>query len=154
MERLFAAIPSVLSGLGSSAETDEALVIAAWRECAGELLSERTAATEFFENRLVIAVADETWRRHLEELAPQLLYKLNSRLADGTVSYIEFVVDAASISNKDRPKSGEIDLGHAAEIEPSLADAAAAIADENLREQFINTAAVYLAKQKQLNNGR
>jgi len=149
MERLFGAIPAVLSSLGSSAETDEALVFAAWKTCAGDLLSERTTALEFFENRLIVAVADETWRRHLEDLAPQMVHKINSRLDQGTVSFIEFVGDAAAI--KGNKKSTDASAEEVpAEIDAKLAKAADAINDENLREQFINTAATYLARQKQL----
>ena len=67
MEQLFGAIPSALNGLGPNANVDEAVVFAAWARCAGDLLRVRTAPLEFFENRLVIAVSDQTWRRHLEE---------------------------------------------------------------------------------------
>lgn len=149
MERLFKAIPTVLNSVGSHTATDEALVLAAWRECAGELLSQRTAAMEFFEDRLVVAAGDDTWRRHLEELAPQLVYKLNGRLGDGTVRYIEFVVDAGAIGRK-TADAGEQQDATRAVLDDSLAAAAEAIADPALREQFIDAAAVYLARQKQL----
>jgi hypothetical protein len=149
MERLFAAIPAVLSGLGSSAETDEALVFAAWKSCAGDLLSERTAALEFFENRLIVAVADETWRRHLEDLAPQMLHKLNSSLGQGTISFIEFVIDAAAIGANVKNREA-LQTQVPPDIDVSLVDAANAISDERLREQFISTAATYLERQKHL----
>jgi hypothetical protein len=149
MERLFGAIPAVLSSLGSNAEVDEAMVFAAWKSCAGDMLSERTAPLEFFENRLVVAVADETWRRHLEDLAPQMLHKLNGRLEQGTVTFIEFVIDPAVIRSK--AKTTDVaDSEIPEEIDASLANAAAAISDEKLRQQFINTAATYLARQKHL----
>ncbi len=76
MEQLFGAIPLVLSGLGQNAEVDEAVVFAAWGRSAGDALRKRTRTVEFFENRLVVAVADETWRRHLEDLSPQMLVAL------------------------------------------------------------------------------
>ncbi len=90
MEKLFGAIPSVLKGLGSNAKTDEAIVFAAWKQCAGGLLASRTTPIEFSSHRLVVAVADKTWQRHLEELAPQMLAKLNGSLGSGTVRFIEF----------------------------------------------------------------
>ena len=147
MERLFGAIPAVLDSVGSSAETDEAIVFAAWKTCAGDLLNERTAALEFFEDRLIVAVVDETWRRHLEDLSPQMLAKINGRLGQGTVTFIEFVIDAAAINRKDAGRN-EIEIEEPAEVNASLADAANAIADNKLREQFINAAAVYLARQE------
>ena len=149
MERLFGAIPAVLNSLGSSAETDEAIVFAAWKSCAGDLLNERTAALEFFEDRLIVAVVDQTWRRHLEDLSPQMLAKINGRLGQGTVTFIEFVIDAAAINRTDAGGINEIDIKEPAQVDASLADAANAIADNKLREQFIETAAAYLARQEQ-----
>ena len=98
MEQLFGAIPSVLSGLVTNDKSDEAVVFAAWKHCAGDLLKTRTAAVEFFENRLVVAVADETWARHLEDLSPQMLYKLNASLGKGTVKFIEFRINEKAVN--------------------------------------------------------
>ena len=93
MEQLFGAISSVLKELEPNAKTDEAVAFVAWKHCAGELLSTRTMPLEFSENHLVIAVADETWQRHLEELSPQMLVKLNNYLGQGAVKFIEFRID-------------------------------------------------------------
>jgi hypothetical protein len=92
MEQLFGAIPSVIKGLDANAKADEAVAFAAWRHCAGEMLSARTAPVEFSKNRLVIAVADKIWQRHLEHLSPQLLAKLNAFLGQQTVTFIEFQI--------------------------------------------------------------
>ncbi|MEO7539723.1 MAG: DUF721 domain-containing protein [Pyrinomonadaceae bacterium] len=149
MERLFAAIPGVLSGLGPNIKADEAIVFAAWRSCAGEMLNERTAAVEFIENRLVVAVTDETWRRHLEDLSPEMLARINGRIEKGTVRFIEFVIDAQAVRNSVTP--GEVDAGVVdAEISADLAAAAEAIKDDRLHKQFISAAAAYLSKQERL----
>ncbi len=151
MERLFGAIPAVLSSLGHNAEIEEAMVFAAWKKCAGELLSERTAALQFFEDRLKVAVADETWRRHLEDLSPQMLVKLNHQLGQGTITFIEFVIDAGAVKKNNEPEARKDKEGlKPVAIDPSLAKAAGSIADPSLREQFISTAASYLARQKKL----
>jgi len=92
MEQLFSAIPAVLKNLEPNAEADKAIVFAAWKRCSGELLSARTTPLDFSENRLVIVVADKTWQRHLEELSPQMLVKLNDYLGRGTVTFIEFQI--------------------------------------------------------------
>lgn len=149
MERLFGTIPTVLDGLGANKGIDEALVIAAWKRTAGELLRERTEPIEFFENRLVVAVTDETWQRHLEDLSPQMLAKLNGSLGHGTVKFIEFRIDAKAIEASRDMKKAKSDEA-IAEVTPSLANAAESIADENLREQFLSAAATYLAKQKEI----
>ena len=146
MEQLFGAIPSVLSGLSANDKTDEAVVFAAWKRCAGDLLRTRTAPVEFFENRLVVAVADETWRRHLEDLSPQMLYKLNSILGNGTAKFIEFCINEKAV-NAVREIIEPVADSKPVEIGPSLAVAAEAIEDEGLREQFLSAAGNYLAKQ-------
>jgi hypothetical protein len=148
MEQLFGAIPSALGGLGPNAETDEALVFAAWTRCAGEPVCKRTVPLEFFENRLVVAVEDETWRRHLEELSPQMLVQINGSLGHGTLTFIEFRVDAAKVKRArtvDKP-SNDANANRPA-VAASLVSAAEAIADPGLREQFLSTAAEYLARQ-------
>lgn len=146
MERLFGSIPSVLSSLGPNAVADEALAFAAWARCAGEVLRARTAPLEFFENRLVIATQDETWRRHLEDLSPQMLASLNGILGQGTVRFIEFRIDEHAVMNalqgSDQPAAAP-----APEVALSLVSAAEAIADEGLRGRFLDAAAKYLAKQ-------
>ena len=92
MEQLFGSIKSVLKDLEPNAMADEAVAFAAWKHCAGEGLSTRTEPLEFSDKRFVIAVADKTWQRNLEELSPQLLVKLNDYLGQGTVKFIEFQV--------------------------------------------------------------
>ena len=150
MERLFASIPGALNALGHNAKIDEAMVFAAWRSCAGEMLNERTAAIEFFENRLVVAVTDKTWRRHLEELSPQMLAKLNGRLEQGTVRFIEFVIDAEAVNRVSGIADLEDNIDRSG-LSPDITRAADSISDEHLREQFIDAAAAYLAKQDRNN---
>ena len=147
MEQVFGAIPSVLNGLASNGDVDEAVVFAAWKRCAGELLNDRTSAIEFFENRLIIAVVDETWRRHLEDLSPQMLYKINSSLGDGTVKFIEFRIDERAVDASREHKTAST-ATPAPDVSASLARAAEAISDVALRRQFLNAAAEYLERQK------
>jgi hypothetical protein len=148
MEQLFSAIPSVLDGLGHTDEIEEAVVFAAWSRCAGKLVRERTAPVEFLEKRLVIAVQDLTWRRHLEDLSPQMLARINRLLGQGKIKFIEFRVDESAVNAaRGLSNTGSITKIPVARISPSLAAAAKAITDEKLREQFLSAAAGYLAKQ-------
>ena len=149
MELIFGAIPSIVNGLGPNAGAAEAVVFAAWARVAGDLLGERTSPLHFFENRLIVAVQDEMWRRHLEDLSPQMLVRINGRFGQSTVRFIEFRVDEAAVI---KARKAEV-LGSektAAHVTPSLIRAAQAIADENLREQFLSAAASYLDKQKKI----
>lgn len=96
MEQIFGAITEVLKGLEPNPAGDEAVAFAAWRRCAGSLINTRTRPLGFANNRLMIAVEDETWKAHLEDLSPQMLVKLNDWLGHGTVKFIEFRVDPAA----------------------------------------------------------
>ena len=149
MEQLFGAIPAVLSRFGTNDGIDEAVVFAAWKRCAGDLLQTRTVAVEFFENRLVVAVADETWATHLEDLSPQMLYKINASLGQGTVKFIEFRINESAVNAvRENIENAVVIDNTAVEVAPSLTAAAEAIEDENLREHFLSAAGSYLAKQK------
>ena len=149
MESLFGTIPSVLGGLQANVNVDEAVVLAAWKRIAGELLRERTEPIGFFENRLVVAVTDETWARHLEDLSPQMLAKLNIALGHGKVKFIEFRIDASTVNAIREANKIDAAEPETFEVHPSLIVAAGAIADEHLREQFLSAAANYLAKSSQ-----
>lgn len=144
MERVFSTIPSVISATASDELTDEALVFAAWREVAGETLSRRTRAIALVNKRLTIAVNDSVWQRNLEDLAPGFIARLNRITGDRTVTFIDFVIDAAAVDGEAKDKMAttpDFDLS------ASLIASANAIADENLRERFLATAADYLARQ-------
>jgi hypothetical protein len=147
MEQLFGAIPSVLRIVGSNAETDEAVVFAAWKRCAGSMVAERTLPLKFIESRLIVAVVDDLWRRNLEDLAPQMLPRINANLANGSVRFIEYRVEP-----KHFRKTAVVDESVVPEVleklPQSISDAANNIADLKLRARFVKTAAEYLAARK------
>ena len=97
MEQPFSVFSQILGELGPNPIVNSAVVFAAWSRCVGELLKMRTAPVNFTANRLVIAVEDKTWRRHLEDLSPTMLVKLNMSLGQGTVKFIEFRVNKKAI---------------------------------------------------------
>ncbi len=94
MERLLDTLPAILRSLEPNALATEAMVLGAWAQVAGDGIAARSRATSFAEKRLVVSVPDDIWRRHLEELSPQMVARLNERLGQGTVTFIEFRVDA------------------------------------------------------------
>ena len=142
MNQIFNAIPSALNRLEPNAELGAAVVMAAWLRCSGDKISQRTRPVGFSEKRLTIAVADETWRRHLESLSPELLGQINVAVGHGSVNFIEFLVDP----NLNDHRSSPIETDQLGDVPPPVVDAAKAIRDENLRETFLAAAAVYLDK--------
>lgn len=142
MERIFGTIPEVLKGLASNDDSAGAMVFAAWRQAAGEMLNARTEPVEYFENRLVVTVADRTWQRNLEDLAPQMLVKLNRIVGEGSVRFIEFRINATALRHsapKEKPRAAT-----KSSLAPSLIAAANNIEDERLRESFLGAAAAYI----------
>ncbi len=146
MEQLFGAIPQVLSGIPHDTIADEALVFAAWSQCAGEMLRDRTVPVSFEKKRLVIAVQDKTWQRHLEDLSPTMLAKLNSTLGYGTITFIEFRIEKKAVTAKRKAEKASIKA--IPPVSKDLENAAIAIADERFRENFLAAAGVYLDRQR------
>src|SRR5690349_945175 len=90
MNAFISTLPGVFDAIEASDEVRDAFVFAAWRSVAGEQVFERTTPLSVEEKRLVIAVSDKTWKRNLETLASQLLFKLNAALGKPLVDFIEF----------------------------------------------------------------
>ncbi|MEJ7622869.1 MAG: DciA family protein [Pyrinomonadaceae bacterium] len=141
MEQLFTSIPAIIASLDTpDARVEEVIVFAAWKRTAGAAINERTAPREFLERRLVVSVETETWRLHLEELAPQILSRMNTKLAGRVVTFIEFLVDPA-LSRRTKPHD---DGPNEPIVSPALTAAADAISDPHLRETFLQAASAYL----------
>lgn len=156
MNELFRVLPALLKEFEDNLDVREAVIFAAWRKIAGEMLREQAVPTELNKNRLVVAVGSKMWKDHLEDLSGQLIFKLNSALGSAAVTFIEFRVDEKAVeaergkhraSKMDPDESARIALG---EITPKLRDSAEAIKDENMREQFLLAAGRCLARKKTL----
>ena len=156
MEALFRALPKLLKEFEDTVEVREAVVFAAWRRIAGESLSEHTVPFRLFNKHLIIAVADKMWKRHLETLSGQMIFKLNSALGQAIVTFIEFRVDEETLETE-RAKHRKIQLTDEElreialeEVTPKLRHAADAIKDDNLRYQFLLAAGSCLARKKKM----
>lgn len=154
MEDLFRALPALLKEFEDNENLREAVVFAAWRKIAGEALRERSAAFRLDKKRLIIAVESETWRKHLEHLSGQMIFKINSVLGQPLVTYLEFRVNE-DIVQQERQKRrsdliGEDEMREMAleQVTPKLRHAADAIKDDNLRYLFLLAAGSSLARKK------
>jgi hypothetical protein len=156
MQDIFRALPKVLREAGESEPLREPLVLAAWKRIAGENLERNTAPVKLDEKRLVIAVADEIWKRHLEHLSGQMIFKLNSLLGEEVVTFIEFRVDAkqfSAVREAQERKAAErlnFDRRSQEELTPRLRKAAESIEDPELRELFLQAAGNCLVRKKDL----
>jgi len=142
MEDLFQALPKLLRAAGESEEVLEAASFAAWRRVAGEALRGCAVPFRLFNKRLVVSVPDTTWRKQLEKVSPQLVFRLNSLLGQAVVTYVEFRVDPQTVREErarlrttryEKLTQEDAALSRAVE----LGDAASAIHDEDLRRRFL-----------------
>ena len=142
MEDLFQSLPKLLRAAGESEEVLEAASFAAWRRVAGEALRGCAVPFRLYRKTLVVSVPDATWKRQLEQVSPQLVFRLNSLLGQAVVTYVEFRVDPQTVreerarlgrSEYERHTRDEAALDRAGE----LGDAADAIHDEDLRRRFL-----------------
>ena len=154
MDELFQALPQLLRAAGESEEVMEAASFAAWRRVAGEALRGCAVPFRLFRKTLVVSVPDSTWRRQLEQVSPQLVFRLNSMLGQAVVTYVEFRVDPQTVREErarlrdtayERLTQEEAALGRAVE----LGDAADAIRDDELRRRFLLAAGSCMNRTKQ-----
>ncbi len=155
MNELFRALPALLKQFEDNDLVREAVVFAAWRKVAGPSLRRHAVATGFGDERLYVATADPTWQRHLEQLAGQMIFRLNSVLGQAVVRYIEFRVDAASV-NRELAAGDDLDRIDSekalAEVNEKMRNSAEGIKDDELRRRFLLAAGSCLARKRRLNS--
>jgi predicted nucleic acid-binding Zn ribbon protein len=144
MDRLIKTLPAILKASGAAPEVAEAACIAAWRHAVGQGLSDHAAAVQLQNQTLIVVVADDIWKRQLEQMRGQLLFKLNSVLGQPLVKFIELRIDQKKI-NATRPTPGTLGISPGSantgrQIPRELLTAAAGIEDAQLRRAFLGAA--------------
>ncbi len=156
MEDIFSALPKILRDAGEPEPLRGPLVFAAWKHIAGENLERNTAPLRLEEKRLVVAVPDEIWRRHLQHLSGQMIFKLNSLLSMEVVTFIDFRVDlkqfsaARKATEQKAAAQAKFDKRSQKEVTPGLRSAAEHIEDAELRNLFLQAAGNCLVRKKDL----
>lgn len=154
MDELFRALPALLKEFENNESVREAVVFAAWRKIAGDMLRDHAVPFHLVQKRLIIAVSSETWRKHLEHLSGQMIFKINSKLGAALVTFIEFRVDEA-IVKKERAEFRKLQSGNISDeqalnhITPKMRHSADAIKDDHLRYQFLLAAGSCLERKRQ-----
>jgi hypothetical protein len=159
MNELFRALPALLKELNDNEDVREAVIFAAWRKIAGDGLREKAVPFRLYQKHLMVAVESEMWKRHLESLSGQMIFKINSALGQALVTFIEFrVVEEIIQAERGKTRQNLIDdetMREAAleQVTPKLRIAADAIKDDNLRYQFLLAAGSALAQKERLKKG-
>lgn len=158
MEQLTRALPGLIKDFEENEIVREAVVLALWRKIAGEFLRDHAVPFRLYQKHLVIAVASETWKKHLESLSGQMIFKLNSSLGQAAVTFIEFRVDEKTVE-RERLRNKRQTISDAEfedialdEVSPQLRRSADAIEDGDLRYQFLLAAGGCLSRRKKLLN--
>lgn len=143
MEKLVNSLPAILAAAGDSAEVRQAACLSAWKVTTGDSLSQRAIACEFNNDTLIVVVEDAVWQKQLEQMRPQLLWRVNSMLGEPLVKAIEFRIDATVFS--ERRQNAVVRASHAP-IPVELLSAAAQIEDVELRRAFLGAASSCLQR--------
>ena len=154
MQHIFRSLPEVFKDIDGGEFANEAVVFAAWRKIAGETLGQHAVPFKLIKKKLFVAVPDNNWRRQIEDLSSQMIFKLNSKLGSSLVTFIEFKIDAEIVEKarrKDDAETSKAEVNAIAkkEITSGLRQAAEAITDKKLRESFLLAAGSGLARKKQ-----
>lgn len=155
MQDLLRFIPALVDQLGDNQVAREAFVFAAWKKVAGEGLRGKTAPVALDGETLVVAVRDATWKRNLESLAGQMIFKVNSAFRRQFVTFIEFRIDEKAVDEESSiaetaTSQEQFRADAALEITDEVRSAAEAIKDAGLREQFLSAAGECLARKKRM----
>jgi len=148
MNDLFRDLQRLLALSPSGNELEKTLVLAAWRRAVGEVLGRRSRALELSGTKLTVAVSDESWKQHLEGIADQMIFKINSVLRSPSVTFIEFV-SRPDLFEGDGVSMVE-DNSWISEIDEDLIKSAKTIEDESLREEFVRMTAKLSARRKRM----
>ena len=146
MNQLIKSLPAILRAAGDSEEVAEAAAIAAWKHAAGDGLKGRAVPVKLENRTLTVSVADAIWKKQLNSMRGQLLFRVNTLLGRPIVGAIEFLIDpklAAAQGEQEKPEDEQVDN----EVPLELWSAANAIHDKELRKSFLKTASLSLKRR-------
>jgi hypothetical protein len=153
MRDILSSLPKIFEDFHGNEPVAEATVFAAWKNVVGEGLDPHAVPVRLIKKRLIVAVASETWRKQVIDLADQMVFKLNAALGSPLVSFVDFRIDAkkvrehGNIRDAKRLTDAEWTELSEKELTPELHEAAEEIADEMLRSVFLSAAGSSLARK-------
>ena len=139
MESLIKTLPAILAAAGPSPEVAEAGCFAAWKHAAGDTLSVHAVPIKLEGQTLILAVADNIWQKQLEQIRPQLLFRLNTVLGHSLVKLIELQIDQNALAKTQIPQ-GTSSKHSDSPVPFELLAAASEIQDADLRRAFLGAA--------------
>jgi hypothetical protein len=147
MESLLKLLPMMIRLSGDNEEVREQAAFAAWRAAAGKGIASACVPFRLYRKQLIVAVLDHTWKKQLEKLAGEYLFRINSLLGAPLVTFIEFRVDRDYVLRSRKGDARPVEFHHTEELARELQSSASEIKDPELRELFLRTAAKSLERK-------
>ncbi|HZS48885.1 MAG TPA: DUF721 domain-containing protein [Blastocatellia bacterium] len=139
MDSILKLIPEIIKLSGNQEEVCEKAIYATWNALVGEQVRRNCAPVRLFKKTLYVAAKDAIWRKQLEQMSGQILFKLNSVLGAAYITRLEFRVNPKLIKDIST-ESSSVEFGDLSTREAELAPAAAEIKDDELRNIFVRAA--------------
>lgn len=140
MDSFIKALPALLKASGAPEEVAEAACFAVWQQAVGDGLSSHAVPIQLRNQKLVVAVEDNLWKKQLEQMRGQLLSRLNYVLGQALVTSIELRTDPGALAATRSPQPESRRFENNRPIPVELASAAAGIEDAGLRRAFLGAA--------------
>ena len=140
MHDVFRSISSIFKDIHADDQAREAVMFAAWKRAAGEQLMQHAVPVRFVGKRLTIAVSGIRWKQQMEQLGPQMVFRLNGAFGAPVLNFIQFVVDENAVAKYTAWRQVQSAAVQACTIPRNILDAAAAIRDPGLRADFLDAA--------------
>ncbi len=146
MESIARLLPDMIRLSNGQPEVLSAACRAAWALSVGDATLRASRAVALTDRTLTVAVQDARWKRQLEVLAPQILFRLNGLLRQPLVTRIHIIVDRKFVAaEKRRPSPAALPP---VTLPTEMVESASVIRDEALRAQFLRLAAACLARDR------
>jgi hypothetical protein len=143
-------LPKLLNATGANPEMAEIAAKLAWSRAAGDGLRRHAIPFRLYRKTLVVSVADFIWQRQLNSMSAELISRINRLLGREVIDAIEFRINPAAVEQvrNDLQPQERAQKEDARPLPEELISAAAAIADEELRELFVRAAGNCIARRE------
>ena len=139
MDSILKLMPEIIKLSGNQEEVCEKAIYVTWNALVGEQVRRNCAPVRLFRKTLYVAAKDAIWRKQLEEMSGQILFKLNSALGAAYITRLEFRVNPRLIKEP-QATIEPIEFKNLSTREAEIAPAAAEIKDDELRNVFLRAA--------------
>ena len=148
MEGLVKLLPMMLRLAGEHEEVRQQAAFSAWSIVVGDRLRATCRPFRLYRKTLVVAVLNESWKKQMEGMSGQIIFRLNSLLGHPLVTLIEYRIDAAHVT-EGAPQKRIRERDGSRKFRVELAADAECISDEELRESFLRAASRYLERREE-----